>query len=128
MATYSTNDNSKDNKKRIQSSDSVFSFYSSMFLKEMVETKQPSLSNKNNNIKMREFLNEMDKAMEKIVLNEEILNTNDRKKENRTSYEIDFNGTFKPVDEKKDDKQREHHHKNHHHHHHLNKNKEEKNE
>ena len=127
------NDSPKEVKKKKNSYDSVSPFYSNLSLKEMIEKKKSSVSNKNNSNKLNEFLNEMDKAMEEVVLNDEISNSNEENKENKSSYEISFNGTFKEKDDEGENKQKEHHHhhhnEHHHHpHHHSHNSKEEKHE
>ena len=136
------NDSPKEVKKKKNSYGSVSPFYSNLSLKEMVEKKQSSVSNKNNSNKLNDFLNEMDKAMEEVVLNDEISNSNEEdkgnkenkeNKENKSSYEISFNGTFKEKDDEDENKQKEHHHHHHnehhhHHHHHSHNSKEEKHE
>ena len=133
----STNDSIKDPRKKIKSSDNIFPFYSNLSLKDVIEKKQSSLSNKNNSHKLNEFLNEIDKAMEEVVLNDEIGNSDDGNRDNKSSYEFIFNGTFKPIEseDENEDKQKEHHHRHHktehhhhRHHHHSHTEKEEKHE
>ena len=117
-------------------------------LKEIKEENQklviPS-SQKNFFCENYDFLEEMDKAMEEVILDDKIDNLNDdeNNKNNlsdmtrRSSKKIEFNGTFmrKTSDEIKEHHHNHHHknqhhqchHKNEHHHHHLKNEKHENN-
>ena len=108
-------------------------------LKEIKEENQklviPS-SQKNFRCENYDFLEEMDKAMEEVILDDKIDSSNDENCKNnlsdmnrRSSKKIEFNGTFmqKTSDEIKEHHHNHHHknqhhqchHKNEHHHHHL---------
>ena len=81
--------------------------------------------------KDKKFLKEKDKAMEKIIIEEDIIsnsgneeknkdNNINKNNKNKTSHIVIFNGTF-GEDEYQKIINNGHHHHHHHHHHHLNK-------
>jgi len=89
------------------------------------------LTTKFSHKEVKKFLKEKDKAMEKIIIEEDIIsnsgneeknkdNNINKNNKNKTSHIVIFNGTF-GEDEYQKIINNGHHHHHHHHHHHLNK-------